>query len=186
MALFVLIFAIAISLINGGKISNLFKVNLRYVLFLLITVLINLALLIAITRFNLPYRREMMLVYPYVNIFTFFVMIFFSVANNKYFAFNIIAVGLALNLIAMINYGGFMPVLREALVFNGSHQELAVLEKSMSMTHTLLSSGKTFNALADTIPLGIFTRLKTVISIGDILLSLGIFMLVEDVMKRRS
>lgn len=186
MALFVLILAIVISLINGGKLSNLFKVNLRYLLFLLITVLINLALLIAITRFNLPYRREMIFIYPYVNIFTFFVMIFFSVANNKHFAFNIIAIGLALNLIAMINYGGFMPVLKEALLFNGSHQELEVLEKSMSMTHTLLINGKTFNVLADTIPIGKFTSVKTVISIGDIVLSLGLFMLIEDVMKRRS
>lgn len=113
-------------------------------------------------------------------------MIFFSIANNKYFAFNIIALGLALNLMAMINYAGFMPVGKEALVYNGSLNELAALENSLSMTHTLLVSGKTFNALADTIPIGKFTSFSTVISIGDIFLSLGLFMLIEDVMKRRS
>lgn len=185
MALFVIIFAVLISLINGGRIKNLFKMNLRYTWFLVITALLNIAVLVYITRFNLAHRRELMMLYPYLNLFTFFVMIFFSIANNKYFAFNIIALGLALNLMAMINYAGFMPVLKEALVYNGVH-ELAALEKSMSMTHTLAISGKTFNALADTIPIGKFTSFKTVISIGDIFLSLGLFMLIEDVMKRRS
>lgn len=79
-----------------------------------------------------------------------------------------------------------MPVVKDALVYNGSAGELSVLEKSLSMTHTLSVSGKTFNALADTIPLGKFTSFRTIISIGDIFLSLGLFMLVEDVMKRRS
>lgn len=186
MALFVIIFAILISLINGGRIKNLFKMNLKYTWFLVITALLNIAVLVYITRFNLAHRRELMMVYPYLNLFTFFVMILFSIANNKYFAFNVIAIGLALNLMAMINYAGFMPVLKEALVYNGSVHELTALEKSLSMTHTLLVSGKTFNALADTIPIGKFISFKTVISIGDIFLSLGLFMLVEDVMKRRS
>lgn len=186
MALFVIIFAVLISLINGGRIKNLFKMNLRYTWFLVITALLNIAVLFCITRFNLAFRRELIMIYPYINIFTFFVMIFFSIANNKYFAFNIIALGLALNLMAMINYAGFMPVLKEALVYNGLAHELAALENSLSMTHTLLVSGKTFNVLADTIPIGKFISFKTVISIGDIFLSLGLFMLVEDVMKRRS
>lgn len=186
MALFLIIFAVLISLINGGRIKNLFKMNLKYSWFLVITALLNIAVLLCITRFNLAHRRELMMVYPYLNLFTFFVMIFFSIANNKYFAFNIIAIGLALNLMAMINYAGFMPVLKEALVYNGSVHELAALENSLSMTHTLLVSGKTFNVLADTIPIGKFISFKTVISIGDIFLSLGLFMLVEDVMKRRS
>ena len=186
MALFVIIFAVLISLINGGRIKNLFKMNLKYTWFLVITALLNIAVLVYITRFNLTFRRELIMIYPYINIFTFFVMIFFSIANNKYFAFNVIALGLALNLMAMINYAGFMPVLKEALVYNGSVHELAALENSLSMTHTLLVSGKTFNVLADTIPIGKFISFKTVISIGDIFLSLGLFMLVEDVMKRRS
>lgn len=186
MALFVIIFAIVISFINGGKINNLFKMNLRYTWFLLLTAIINIAVLVYITRFNFIFRRELIMIYPYINIFTFFVMIFFAIANNKYFAFNIVAIGLALNLIAMINYGGFMPVVKDALVYNGSAHELGFLEKSLSMTHTLSVSGKTFNALADTIPLGKFTSFRTIISIGDIFLSLGLFMLVEDVMKRRS
>lgn len=186
MALFVIIFAIIISLINGGRIKNLFKMNLKYTWFLVITALLNIAVLVYITRFNLAFRRELIMIYPYINIFTFFVMIFFSIANNKYFAFNVIALGLALNLMAMINYAGFMPVLKEALVYNGSVHELAALENSLSMTHTLAISGKTFNALADTIPIGKFISFKTVISIGDIFLSLGLFMLIEDVMKRRS
>lgn len=79
-----------------------------------------------------------------------------------------------------------MPVVKDALIYNGSVHELGVLEKSLSMTHTLAVSGKTFNALADTIPIGKFTSFKTIISIGDIFLSFGLFMLVEDIMKRRS
>lgn len=186
MALFIIIFAVLVSLINGGKINNLFRVNLRYLFFLLITVIINIAVLVYVTRFNFIYRRELIMIYPYLNIFTFFVLIFFSIANNKYFAFNIIALGLALNLIAMINYLGLMPVVKDALVYLGSANELAVLEKSMSMTHTLAVSGKAFNVLADTIPVFKFTGFRTVLSIGDVFLSLGLFMLVEDVMKRRS
>lgn len=186
MSLLVIIFAILISLINGGRIKNLFRMNLRYLWILIITAVVNLFLLIVLTRFNFPHRRALLIFYPYLNIFTFFVMIFFAIANNKYFAFNVIAVGLALNLIVMINYAGFMPVVKEALLYNGSIKELAYLEKSMSLTHTLAVSGRAFNVLADTIPIGRFINIKTVLSIGDVFLSLGLFMLVEDVMKRRS
>ena len=70
-----------------------------------------------------------------------------------------------------------LDVYKRQLVYNGSAGELGFLEKSLSMTHTLSVSGKTFNALADTIPLGKFTSFRTIISIGDIFLSLGLFML---------
>lgn len=72
MALFVIIFAILISLINGGRIKNLFKMNLKYTWFLVITALLNIAVLVYITRFNLAFRRELIMINPYINIFTFF------------------------------------------------------------------------------------------------------------------
>lgn len=186
MALFVIIISIIISMINGGKINNLFNIKLKHTWFLLVTALLNIAVLLYVTRFNLAHRRELMMLYPYLNLFTFFVLIFFSISNNKYFAFNIIAIGLLLNLMAMIDYAGLMPVVKEALVYNGSVNELLVLEKSRSLTHTLAVSGKTFNMLADTIPIGKFMSIKTIISLGDIILSLGLFMLIEDIMKRRN
>jgi hypothetical protein len=61
--------------------------------------------------------------------------------------------------------------------------QLKVLEEDIAITHTLMTNSTKFKFLSDIIPVKYF--LPKVISIGDIALSVGIFLMIQKFMTSK-
>lgn len=97
---------------------------------------------------------------------------------NRYLAGTLLAaVGSLLNT-AVILANGAMPVSRDAVLAISRHPA-----EVTSGRHRLLAGGDALPALADVIALPL---LRTVVSVGDIVLAAGLALLVMDLMRERS
>ena len=78
-----------------------------------------------------------------------------------------------MNTIPMALNGGRMPVSEWALRHTGLLQELELIADNRIVTHTILNDDTSFKVLSDIIPL-----VYKVISIGDLLMAAGIFLII--------
>jgi hypothetical protein len=92
-------------------------------------------------------------------------------------------IGITLNLIPTITNGGRMPVSKNALLKLNMIDQLKILQEDIVITHTLITNSTKFKFLSDIIPVKYF--LPKVISIGDIVLSIGIFLMIQKFMTSK-
>lgn len=91
----------------------------------------------------------------------------------------LIALGAALNAVVILTNGGFMPVSPDALAAIGR------LEPAGSFGNTVLATSSTVLPwFGDTIPLPLPVPLRTVVSIGDLLIGAGAAAFLVRVMTR--
>lgn len=93
--------------------------------------------------------------------------------------------GVVLNFAVVIANGGYMPVSREILEASG--YPLNELKNArIDMNHILTGDDTRLRFLADNIPLTRLYPMKKIISLGDILMSAGVFMLIFRRLRGRS
>ena len=80
-----------------------------------------------------------------------------------------VAIGFAMNTLAILTHGGQMPVTAEALRRAGIERAIAILEKRGDGLHVLTTTKDPLWWLGDILPLR-----HQVISIGDILIIIGV------------
>jgi len=80
-----------------------------------------------------------------------------------------VAIGFAMNTLAILTHGGQMPVTAEALRRAGIERAIAILEKRGDGLHVLTTTEDPLWWLGDILPLR-----HQVISIGDILIIIGV------------
>lgn len=117
----------------------------------------------------------------YVYLFTFILLIIGIILNikNRFMVF--ILIGMALNFIVIFSNGGKMPVsLENVKGFDHYIEELP--DKSYDIKHSMVSEDTKFVYLADIISLPMPYPLIRIISIGDIFLTLGIFLFFQESM----
>lgn len=109
------------------------------------------------------------------------------------FAFNIKNVwldfaflGVLLNAIAIFLNGGKMPVSLEAIHLAELPNAVAPLVNNQVATHKVLSMDMTAWYLGDIIPLIPPYPFNKVISIGDLIMAIGVFFLIQKAMKKRT
>ena len=99
-------------------------------------------------------------------------------SNGIRLGFGIIAGGWLLNLVAIVPNGG-MPVSRSALARAGIASSTSVIRGHLAK-HVSINTGTVLRVLGDTIPLRWF---RSVVSLGDVLIAVGIGVLVAAAMK---
>ncbi|MEH7097435.1 DUF5317 domain-containing protein [Neobacillus vireti] len=105
----------------------------------------------------------------------------FLFINRKNRGFTLILIGVFLNFIVMILNGGRMPVSVEAAsILDPSYTE--VLKKSLYAKHTMLTSSTHLGFLGDVIPISKPYPRTQIISIGDIVMNIGIFLFIQYLM----
>lgn len=88
--------------------------------------------------------------------------------------------GMLLNMIAAFVNGGRMPVSPAALEKLGLFEQLSVLQAGGTSVHQLLDDTTNLYFISDLIPIPIIT--PKAVSIGDLILSIGIFLIIHKYM----
>lgn len=105
----------------------------------------------------------------------------FLFMNRKNPGFNLILIGVFLNFLVMVINGGRMPVSVEAAaVLDPGYIE--ALKDSLYAKHTMLNSSTYLGILGDVIPISDPYPRTQIISIGDILMNIGIFFFIQYLM----
>lgn len=104
--------------------------------------------------------------------------LFFLFINRQHQGFNIIFVGVFLNFLVMALNGGRMPVSAEAAaILDPSF--IQALESGLYAKHALLDQSTRLGMLGDIIPLTDPYPKSQVISIGDVVMNIGIFLFIQ-------
>ena len=173
--------AIAVALLRGGRFSRLAALRLRWAWLALVALIPQMIIVYVPTLWEYPLWdvRLALLLASYV------LLIAVVLVNRRLPGILIIALGLLLNLAPMVANHGFMPVTSTALERAGlSH--LAVSEESgarvLSAKDMLLSREDTnLWVLSDIMVLP--PPVRSVCSIGDAVLALGVFVFFQQAMR---
>jgi len=164
-----LVLSIVIGFLRKGKLKNFGLIQFRW---------ISLLFLSFALQFMVNYIGSAVLSY-WGNIFHIgsYLLIFYFFWTNKKQLNLLLSIGVILNFLVIILNGGSMPV-------DTRHMSFSIIEKiQQSVTHTVLTSGTKLPWLADIIYIPWPTR--QMLSLGDIFLSIGVFILVQKVMVQR-
>jgi hypothetical protein len=106
--------------------------------------------------------------------------------NRRYWAVNVLGLGLALNGLVMVVNGGFMPISPETLVQTGRFSSIAALPVGTLVARSkdvLLLPGQTrLWFLSDIFPIPMPVGIA--FSIGDVFVAIGLFVLVQQLFSR--
>lgn len=172
--------------ITGGSTNKLNSVDFHsYTKYIFIGVLIILGFELLITFLPDQISSPFLVYKKYITIVVYFLLISILGLNRHLKFLSIVQAGFILNLLPMLFNGLRMPVSRAALESTGQNFTIAVLENDLMYNHVLADSNTRFYIFSDIIPINI-GFIKNVISIGDILIGVGIFMFIIYYSKDRS
>ena len=125
----------------------------------------------------------------YILVFSYVLLIEGIILNRKNKYFLIMGLGILLNFVVIVLNGG-MPVSLETVVKYGSPEAALRIKQSFDFIHISMNNETVLKFLADIIPVPSLLPLgMSLVSIGDVFLSLGIFLVVQKQMvyigKRR-
>ncbi|MEH7305623.1 DUF5317 domain-containing protein [Neobacillus drentensis] len=115
----------------------------------------------------------------YIVVYVLGLLFLFMNRNNQ--GFMLILIGVFLNFLVMVINGGRMPVSVEAAaVLDPGYIE--ALKDSLYAKHTMLNSSTHLEFLGDVIPISAPYPRTQIISIGDIIMNIGIFFFIQYLM----
>lgn len=161
--------AVLIGYLRGGRLTNLGHVEIRHGWLVLASVLAQGALA-ALSAVDQP----VVSVFPSLLLASHLALLAFVVANRMLPGMLLIFLGFAMNA-AVITANGAMPVSPEALAAVSGGATVITPGK-----HRLLTDGDQLTLLADVLALPV---LRTVVSVGDIVLASGVGILVVNLMR---
>ena len=176
-----IIIGLLIGLLRKGRISNLNNLKFNGINILLILIVADLLLRQYIVRSNSHFSVILFNVYPKINLVVYFITILVMGLNNHLKNMRVIQSGYVLNFLPMISNGGKMPVSADAMAKIGKVLEVDVLRNNLYLGHSLMTESTRFKVLCDTIAIPFPT--PKVISVGDIVISIGIIMFLVHQMK---
>jgi len=102
--------------------------------------------------------------------------------NEK--GFRLVLLGTILNFMPIALNKGKMPVSIDALKFSSLYSELKLLKEGRILTHVLENEATKMGILGDIIPIPKPYLLPKIISIGDIFIALGLFVVIQKYMQK--
>ncbi len=166
--------------LRSGNVAALENIKFKGLKSIVTLLIMDLVLRFFILKSNSVLANKLFYYYPIFSVLFYGFVIIILGINQKLKYMRLIQSGFVLNLLPMIANGGKMPVLESALQSIGKFQEIDLLKSNLLLTHTLVNEGTRFRALSDIIPIPYF--LPKVISIGDIVLSLGLILFISHYM----
>lgn len=160
-----LVIGIVIGYIQGGRLSALSQISLRY------GSLVAMALAIQVTLFICDFTPYSSLPEGTVaNIISYMLVIAFLFLNRQVKLIEVVAGGLTLNFLAIVSNGGYMPGPTAAFASTAS------AASSMELARSSLWY------LGDIILLPLTYSVRYAISVGDILIALGMLVIIRGTM----
>ncbi|MCM3693250.1 DUF5317 domain-containing protein [Neobacillus niacini] len=173
-----IIISIIVGLFRKGNLRAFSQLNLKW------GWVFPLLLLVQLTVFMLQNNSEFLgQLSGSIYILVYMIGLLFLFLNRKNPGFILIFIGVFLNFLVMGVNGGRMPVsVESAAVLDPSYIE--ALKESLYAKHTMLTSTTHLGFLGDVIPISDPYPRTQIISIGDIIMNIGIFIFIQYIMVR--
>lgn len=170
------IIAFIVAMFMGGKLTNFADLDLKW----LPLPIIAFALEAICGRLLFSdFWHDIIIRYNiYIFLFEYYLLFIFFAYNLKNDAVKIIAFGMFLNFTVMFFNGGYMPVDTAMAYRYGFHTSLKGLYDGMVFCHKAAVSGDPFLILGDVIEIPPPYPMPKTISIGDVFLDIGVFILI--------
>ncbi|NLV88652.1 MAG: DUF5317 domain-containing protein [Tissierellia bacterium] len=169
--------------IRGGRIRNIGNLYIKKWYIFVISFLMEIISLLLITRFSGSLSRFLEDNFSYIHIFIYLLLILGLILNFREKGFKLVLFGSLLNFIPILLNNGRMPVSIKALKFSKLYNELTLLEEGRILTHVLIDKSTKLSILSDIIPIPKPYLFPKIISLGDILIAIGLFVLIQTYMK---
>lgn len=176
-----IVIGIVLGFFRGGKLKNLNDIDFRYPVLLIGIMAVEMVLRMYATRVDSGIANFLFDNYMYIHLISYIGVLILLSANAKLKYVGFVQAGYVLNLLPMLFNGGKMPISESALLRVGQGSVIEFLRDGLIPTHTLIDANTRFAQFADTIPMT-FPMAK-VISIGDIVLSIGLILFIYHNMK---
>ncbi len=180
MILETLLISLIVGILRKGQVSNLRYIKTDGWIFILIGFIISYLSIFLIARGNVSLTYNL----AFIQAVSYFLIILGILYKAFSFDRLILAFGFFLNLIPMALSGGKMPVDGKGLISLGLNKQFILLKENLIVTHTLIDTTTRGVFLSDIIPLKYI--LPKLVSIGDLLIALGIFLLIQKSLSRCS
>ncbi|RVU54941.1 DUF5317 domain-containing protein [Anaerosphaera multitolerans] len=178
-----IIIGLILSKILGGKYENILDFKLKGIKLLILGVFISLFLYL-FTSIDLGYLTKIAIdYYVFFHIFSLLFIIAGLLFNYKNLGIVTIAAGLFLNLIPII-LNGKMPVSAKALAEVGNFRLIDIISSGRSLSHGIFMEPKAY-FLSDILPLKPPYIFPKVISLGDIVITLGLILAIVLISRRK-
>lgn len=174
----VLLFGVIAGWLLGGKLVNLGSLQLRGMYWF-----IALGALQVVMQYSQAPERK--LLYTALIMLASFMGAVLLWVNHGLPGVRLVTIGLLLNIAVMVANGGRMPVSEEAAIKSGQGEHLPQLVANQSSRHLLLTDRTRLAFLGDVIPVPKPYPYPRVISVGDILIAIGVVQLITSGMKAR-
>lgn len=183
MLLSAIVLAVIVGYARGGRLRRLERIELRAEGLMMGALLVQLAIPMVAQRLHLPSGLALSLWLA-----TYALLLLALWMNRDRIALVIAGAGVFLNALVIALNGG-MPVLANALRFISPGEKVGSSAFAGDPLHHLAAAGTRLVWLGDVIPVPLPSLLGGVMSVGDVLLMIGVFWLVRDGMlyagKRR-
>jgi len=173
-AAIVIALSLLLAFIRGGRLNRLKDVDLRFLYLAIVSFVLDL----------IPYHRlnPVPSWVPFVIFMVKYLLLFvFVLSNRKHKYMKLIGMGILLNFLVMLFNGGAMPVSRHALEVASLAKQVEMIQSGTLPNYTLMTHDTPLWILADIIYVP--WPKEQFISVGDIILMLGIFLFIQDIMR---
>jgi len=175
----IIIASIIIALLRGGELEKLSTISMWGVPLFALALLLR----VLIWVFGLLGFSGLLRYSPFFVIISYLLLIYASVANMKLPGFRYINLGLLLNSFVIIINGGQMPVLLPQEAIQNVNMTNILAEETEGL-HFLISNNTLFAFLGDVIPMPKPFPDSSILSVGDIMIMVGLFILIQKTMKQ--
>lgn len=171
--------------LRGGKVRNLENLYIKGWYLFVLSFLLEIISLLIVSRIDGNLSKLIENNFFYIHIFIYLLLIIGLIMNFKETGFKITLFGAILNFLPLFLNKGKMPVSIKALKYSKLYTQLSLLDEGRIMTHTLADRGTRLVFLGDIIPISKPYPFPKIISIGDIFIGIGLFLLIQTYMKKR-
>ncbi|MBO8171350.1 MAG: DUF5317 domain-containing protein [Bacillaceae bacterium] len=173
-----IILAVVIALLRGGTFKGFDEIKFRHGIWIVLLFVIQLILFIVAA-----YNETVASWIPFWVIVFYIFLLFLGWQNRHVPGFNLMLLGILLNMIVMLVNGGKMPVSVEAVAMV-KPETMDLLTSGAAIKHTPMNDETNLWFLGDIIPLVSPYPNQKVISLGDVILNVGGFIFVWKTMLK--
>lgn len=181
----VIIVSLIIGKLKGGELKNLENLYLRGWYLLVLSFSIEIISVFIVTRMYGSLSKLIEYNFFALHIFVYLLLLITLLINFREGGLKLTTLGTLLNFLSLVLNNGKMPVSIKALKNANLYNQLKLLSENRIMTHTLMTGATRLNVLGDIIPIPKPYPFPKIISIGDILISIGLFILIYSYMIKK-
>lgn len=173
-----ILLSLIVGKLRGGKLKGLGQVSINNAWLFILALIVEFGTLFAASAGLESVERYSM----YLHAASYILLFAGIVSNRQHRSMGLVFLGSFLNFLVIFLNGGAMPVSVEALENAGLTSYAQIVSDGSMVTHQPLTSMTKLPFLADIIVLPAFYPLPKVMSVGDIIISLGLFIFIQKAM----